>query len=232
MHDNLEAPIINWIKCQKFALMDSAIGSDIGAFSARFNNVKMLIKHNKLGEAIKELRNQEHLFWHCINEISPDLLAFAALVKEIDGEEIVIKTDEDVYKVAERLKDMGITKEVILNNEPKKKISNELKMALPDNGRGFELFTAYKRIAMIEYDEIIDGQDYSDRKDAQEKIIADYTRISSFDGVDAEHVRFENEFYNICAVLDTEINRPAKSLGIRDWYLQKKLYHEKYNNAA
>lgn len=232
MYDNIEAPIVPFIKCQKFGLMNSAIGSDIGAFAARFAMLRMLINQGKKADAMKELRNQEHLFWHCIQEVSPDLLSFAALVKEIEGEKVVIESDEDVYNTAEKLKKLGVTKELIMGNEPKKKINDEMELAFPEAKTGFELFTAQKRMVMIEQDEVIDGKDYSDRKFSQEKIIADHTRILSFDGKEAAHIKLENEFHLICALLDTEINRPSKTLSIREWYLQKKLYHDKYSKAA
>ena len=98
--------------------------------------------------------------------------------------------------------------------------------------RGFEVFASYKRITMIEYDQILDGKDYSDRIDFEESVIANNTIIPSFDGLEAEHIKRENEFYKICAALDSEINRPAKTLTIREWYLQKDIFDEKYKKAS
>ena len=122
LYDSIEnMPIVLFSKMQKYQMVESGIGANIGDFDNHFENVIEFLKHDKKDKAIKELGNIRHLFWHSLNEVDPSHLSFCCLVHSINGAEITDYSESSLEKIREKLSEIGFTQKLIRENDLKKK---------------------------------------------------------------------------------------------------------------
>ena len=99
--DNL--PIINYQKFNKFILIDSLVGSDYLDVVSSITRAMQYINLDKSEMAITQLQNTISCISLITQEIGPKYLAFAALVKEINGVEVTDISDSGLTRVLEML---------------------------------------------------------------------------------------------------------------------------------
>ncbi len=100
-----ELPIKRFHKYNKFLLVDAGVGSDLNDVNLKINTI---IKHvkNKSEFAVTELENLRQSLFLISSELSPKHLAFSALVHSIDGSIIHDLSDESLYRVLDKLKNV------------------------------------------------------------------------------------------------------------------------------
>ena len=116
-----ELPMRRFHRFNKMMLVDSGVGGTLAEVDIHLEKIKAFISTKKPDEAIKEVNNLRTNLYFIMNHVSPKCLAFAALVKELDGEQCDDISDDGLQKVVERLSDVSISS---LNNtfdEVKKK---------------------------------------------------------------------------------------------------------------
>lgn len=86
IYDSIETlPIINFQKYNKFILVDSLIGSDLADVTTAINRAIKYLGAERTDLAITQLQNVISCVSLISQEISPKYLAFAALVKSVNG---------------------------------------------------------------------------------------------------------------------------------------------------
>lgn len=115
MYDSIsDLPIDRYHAFNKMVLIDSGIGSDLSDFDNHFERLRIYINTNP-DEAIKELNNLRQSVFFIQNDISPKLLAFAALVVKINGKDYSDLSADGLKKVVEEI-----------NGEAFEKVTGEL----------------------------------------------------------------------------------------------------------
>jgi hypothetical protein len=114
LYDDVEdMPIINFQKYNKYLLIDSGIGSDADSIDAHIVKVAKLIKANDHEKALQELNNMRHNMYMVNCEISPMHMAFAALIKSVDGKDVTDLSDSGLTALLGRIR--TIKRHVILD---------------------------------------------------------------------------------------------------------------------
>ena len=102
LYDSIdELPIVRFHKYNKMLLIDAGIGSDLNDWDAHMEKVVRYCRLNQPDKAEKEIGNIRQNIYFIQSEISPKHLAFAALVKSIDGKLVDDLTDDGLQKVLE-----------------------------------------------------------------------------------------------------------------------------------
>lgn len=107
IYDSIDMlPITRFHKYQKYLLVDSGVGSDIQAFDQRVEKARRFMMAGQTDKAIKEFENLRQCVFMIQSEISPRHLAFACLVKSIDGKECGDLSDDGLRGVLDKFKDV------------------------------------------------------------------------------------------------------------------------------
>lgn len=93
-------------------LSDSNPGGDLSKVLLKNRAVGKLIKVGKREEAIKEVANIEATILNALSGINYKMLAFAALVYEIDGKPVQVENIDDAIEIHERLKGLASVKSI------------------------------------------------------------------------------------------------------------------------
>ena len=132
LYDSIESmPIVRFHKYNKMLLIDAGIGSDLGDFDRHIERALIYIRAKDTNKAANELENLRQNVYFIQSNISPKNIAFAVLVKSIDGKPTNDLSDEALKEVCEALS--GASKEELTEQTEsvKKKIDEELKLYFP-----------------------------------------------------------------------------------------------------
>ena len=103
LYDSIdEMPIVNFQKYNKYIIVDSGLGSDIDSVDEHLVNLAKLIRSDK-DKAQQELQNLRQTMHLIVSGISPNYLAFAALIHSIDGKVVEDLSDENLKSIIEKL---------------------------------------------------------------------------------------------------------------------------------
>ena len=80
-----ELPITRFHVYNKMLLVDSGVGSDITDFDSHAERIIAFLQKKDIESAIKEMQNLRQNLYLIQQTLSPKHMAFAALIKEIDG---------------------------------------------------------------------------------------------------------------------------------------------------
>ena len=106
LYDSIEElPITRFHKYNKMILVDAGIGSDLAGLDRLIERVARYVKKNDLKNAEAELENMRQNVYFIQNNISPRYLAFAALVKSVDGVSCDDLSDDGLQKIVNMLSD-------------------------------------------------------------------------------------------------------------------------------
>jgi 3-dehydroquinate synthase class II len=117
-------PENNYQKFQRCLILDSGIGSTVADILKRADNIAIHSANDRKEDLANELSNLKLALYSGIEGISYDTMSFACLVKDVDGVVYPIKTDEDIRRLSEIIKETDISHEEIENyiSEVKKKL--------------------------------------------------------------------------------------------------------------
>ena len=103
LYDSIdEMPIVNFQKYNKYIIVDSGLGSDIDSVDEHLVNLAKLIRSDK-DKAQQELQNLRQTMHLIVSGISPNYLAFAALIHSIDGKVVEDLSNENLKSIIEKL---------------------------------------------------------------------------------------------------------------------------------
>lgn len=104
MYDAIsDLPVDRYHVYNKMLLIDSGIGSDLSDFDTHTERLRVYIQGGNREDAIKELNNLRQNVYMVQSGISPKMLAFAALVGKINGNECRDLSVEGLKKVVEEI---------------------------------------------------------------------------------------------------------------------------------
>lgn len=224
IYDSIEElPIVRHHKFSKFMLVDAHIGSDLTDFDAHLERVFRYIRNNKNDLAEKELMVLRHTVFFIQTEVSPKHLAFAALIKSIDGKEITDLSDGSLKAVAEQFSDVSVGEVDQLIDESKKKLDGELQVYFPhlfDSAPVKEYYDKLKRRTLLEIKKITGELSTEEEKDL-ESLTTDlilFSEPQSFSGPDSFEIQQDKQFENACLVISQNTHTDPKKFTVLEYY--------------
>lgn len=107
VYDDIEnLPVTRFHKYNKMLLVDAGIGSDIADFDRHISRIAAFLAKNDNKQAITELENIRQNVYFIQSGVSPRNLAFAVLVKSIDGKPCDDLSDEGLKKIVDMFADV------------------------------------------------------------------------------------------------------------------------------
>ena len=162
-----ELPILRFHAYNKMLLIDAGVGSDLNDWDAHIEKAIRFIRKEKPDLAEKELDNLRQNVYFVQSAISPKYLAFACLVKSVDGTEYNDMTAGGLQKVLDLFADAPNAELTAQLEAVKKKIDKELQLYFPklfDDATVKEYYDQLKQRTMLMLDAIIKG-DESDKRE-------------------------------------------------------------------
>lgn len=225
MYDTIEElPITRFHKYNKMLLIDSGIGSDLADFDRHIEKAIRYAGSKTPQMAITELENLRQNVYFMQSELSPRCLAFAALVKSIDGEPCDDLSDAALQKIVETLGDApknAITAEL---EAVKKKIDDELHLYFAtvfDDSTLKEYYDKLKRRTLIILQTVIDGGVTDETAAEIEKIttaLITYFNPQVFTGTDSVEIQYDKQFENMCLLLSQNLHVDPKRFTVLEYY--------------
>jgi len=130
LFDSIEnSPITNYMQSNRFALIDSGIGSDLQAIDGHISLIRSYLSKEDIKNADKELLNMRQSYAFIFENLSPKMLSFVALINKVNGKKIEIADEEEARKLIKKLSKKGLTFEQVNSAliEIKKKLILKLK---------------------------------------------------------------------------------------------------------
>ena len=122
LYDSIEnLPVYLFSKMQKYQMIENGIGKNIAEFDTHLKTTIEYLTHDKKEQAIQELTNMRHLFWHSLNEVDPSHLSFCCMVHSIDGQIVTDYSEPQLEKMRKQLSDYGLTQKILAKQAVKKK---------------------------------------------------------------------------------------------------------------
>lgn len=115
-----ELPIVRFHKYNKMLLIDAGIGSDIADVDTHLFKAMQYIQSKTPDLAMAELQNMRQCLYMIQSGLSPKHMAFACLVKTIDGKECNDISDEGIKATLDKINDIP-HKEITAHTEAVKK---------------------------------------------------------------------------------------------------------------
>lgn len=223
LYDSIDAlPILRFHAFNKMMLVDSGVGSDLNDWDAHAERVVRFIMSDDKDCAIKEINNLRQNIYMIQSGIAPRHLAFAALVRTIDGKPCDDLTNEGLQKVILELKeatDKEITSQI---EDVKKKIEDELAVYFPktqDDPKTKEYHDLMRRRAILQCDAILQETDrYNEEIEQLTTRLLTFNKPSRFDGKDSVEVQYDKQFENMCLIISKELNADAKRMTVLEYY--------------
>lgn len=213
MYDSIDdLPISRYHKYNKMLLIDSGLGSDLTDVDAHIEKTVAFIKTGDSESAIKEMMNMRKAVYFVQMALSPKHLAFAALVKKVDGKECEDLSDDGLKKVVDLLCDSASKDLVEAFDEAKKKIDSELIAYFPgmfDNPEVKEYYNLLKDRTVETLRKIIDGTDGSKIEKITNDLLT-FEKPVEFDGVDSAEIAADKNYERMCLQMAQHLNIDAK----------------------
>lgn len=219
-----ELSVVRFHKWQKFVMIDSGIGADIQSFDQHIEKARRYCMTGKNDLAEKELMNLRQCVYFIQQELSPAHMAFAALVKSIDGKNCDDISDDALRDVAALFANMPNKDLTDHMDSVKKKIDGELMLYFPRlfaDSEVKEYYDIMRQRLLAILRGIIDGQPAPDEipevEELTNKIIL-YSNPKNFAGSDSIEIQFDKNFENLCLVLAHNLNIDAKTKTVMEFY--------------
>lgn len=224
IYDSIEElPVVRHHKFNKLMLIDAHIGSDISDFDAHLERVFRYIRSNKLDLAEKELMILRQNVFFIQTGVSPKHLAFASLVKTIDGKENSDLTDEALKEIVAKLSDVTVGELDTVIEESKKKLDDELQVYFPqlfDSSVVKEYYDKLKRRTFLAAKKLTDGLSNEEEGELEELTtdLIIFSDPQSFSGPDSFEIQQDKQFENACLVISQNTNADPKKFTVLEYY--------------
>ena len=224
IYDAIEdLPMQRFHKYNKMLLVDAGIGSDLADFDRHIEKAMLYAKGKTPELAAVELENMRQNVYFIQSGISPRCLAFAVLVKSIDGKEQNDLSDDALQNIVNMFSDVPI-KEITANIEAvKKKIDDELQMYFPrlfEDSTIKEYFDELRRRTLLVLDSIVNGET-PEKTEQIEKITMElltYNKPKVFTGADSMEISHDKQFERMCLLLSQHLNVNPKQYTVLEFY--------------
>lgn len=203
-----ELPMARFHRYNKMMLIDANIGSDLAAIDKHIERVKAFITARKNESAITELDNLRQSVFFAQNNVTPRSMAFAALVKSINGRPCDDLTDEGLQKVVDKIADLPMMQIATLLEAAKKKIDDELTAYFPnlfDDADSKEYHDLLRKRTLALLKSIIEGATESTEVEELTTELLAYVKPQTFNGAKNFEVEYDKQFERLCFQIRQEL---------------------------
>jgi len=237
-----ELPIVRFHRYNKCLLIDAGLGSDLSAVDGHIERAVRYINGGHKQEAATEMENIRQTIYMIIHGMSPKHLAFAALVKEIDGKACDDISDEGLKRTLEMLSDVPVKEMTAESEAVKKKIDEELTLYFPDvfdDASEKEYYDIMKRRSQTMLDAVINGETEERTKEIERltDALVCFTKPRTFTGKDSAEIAYDRQFDEMCIVIGQQLNTDAKKYTVSEYYsayqyIKRQQNRQKQQNKA
>ena len=216
-----EMPIANFQKYNKCILIDSGLGSDVDSIDRHIVNIAKFINKGDKKNAMQELQNMRQNMHMIVSNVSPENLAFAALIHSIDGKEQKDLSDSHLQELNDELKEIPRGSFSSLLSELKKKLSTELELYFPsefDSAKEKEAYAKLKSRTLFQLQEIIEDKNYAEQIAELDAIIFSLYRPKNFVGKESEEIKYDKQFESACMIISQKTGMNAKQMTVLEFY--------------
>lgn len=225
LYDSIEdLPIMRFHKYNKMLLVDAGVGSDLSDFDRHIEKVIRYLNSPTPNMATVELENMRQNIYFIQSEVSPRNLAFAVLVKSINGKPRNDLSDDGLQQTMSLFKDVANSEITALLEAVKKKIDNELRLYFPrlfDDATLKEYYDKLKQRTIVVLRTIIYGRateaDAKEIDDITAELIT-YFNPQAFTGSESVEIRHDRQFENMCLILSQNLHVDPKKFTVLEYY--------------
>ena len=207
LYDSIEdLPIMRFHKYNKMLLVDAGVGSDLSDFDRHIEKVIRYLNSPTPNMATVELENMRQNIYFIQSEVSPRHLAFAVLVKSINGKPRNDLSDDGLQQTMSLFKDVANSEITAHLEAVKKKTDDELRLYFPrlfDDATLKEYYDKLKQRTIVVLRTIIDGRateaDAKEIDDITAELIT-YFNPQTFTGSESVEIRHDKQFDNMCLI--------------------------------
>lgn len=218
-----ELPMARFHRYNKMLLIDSGIGSDMADIDGHIERAIAYMNSGNTAEAVGELKNLRNNIYFIHENVSPRHLAFAALVKSIDGVPYDDLTDEGLQRVRDMLQDATVEDMTALAGAVKKKIDTEMSMYFPklyEDATVKEYYDELRRRTLMVLENIIAGHDEQRAQDIDATTVRLYlfNPPRDFEGAASLEVEYDRQFDDMCFLMSQHVNCDPRTYTVREYY--------------
>lgn len=224
IYDSIDdLPMIRFHKYNKMLLIDGGIGSDLTDVDGHIEKAIAYSKSKTPQLAAVELENLRQNLYMIQSGLSPKHMAFAVLVRSIDGEEKTDLSTEGLQKVLDFFNDVPQNELTAHSEAVKKKIDEELQLYFPavfDDASVKEFFDELKKRTLLILNSIIHGSTPESEKEIEQLTIAmiTYNKPHVFTGTENEEIQHDKNFDNMCLLISKNVNINPKTCNVFEFY--------------
>lgn len=215
-----EMPIVNFQKYNKFVLLDTGLGSDINSIDEHIVNIAKLIKTNST-KAMQELQNLRQNMHMIVSEISPNYMAFAALIHSIDDKPLDNLSDDYLKQILDEIREVKHSVITDFLIWVKKKLAFELETYFPSEFSGAkekEIYDKLKQRAILVLQGIAEDTNTSDKVAEIDSYLFSLHNPKSFVGSDSAEIKYEKQFETTCMLISQKTGMAAKKMTVLEFY--------------
>lgn len=225
LYDSIdELPMLRFHKYNKMLLVDAGVGSDLSDFDRHIEKVIRYLNSPTPNMATVELENMRQNIYFIQSEVSPRHLAFAVLVKSINGKPRNDLSDDGLQQTMSLFKDVANSEITAHLEAVKKKIDDELRLYFPrlfDDATLKEYYDKLKQRTIVVLRTIIDGRateaDAKEIDDITAELIT-YFNPQTFTGSESVEIRHDRQFENMCLILSQNLHVDPKKFTVLEYY--------------
>ena len=114
IHNNIkQLPITRYNEVQKYLLMESGVGSDMGAVGTRFARLHAFLAEGKIDEAKKEAENLHFTHYTILERINFKSYAFCCLIESINETKVTDYSEDGIRAILDMLNATDLTFEIL-----------------------------------------------------------------------------------------------------------------------
>lgn len=224
LYDSIdELPILRFHAYNKMLLIDAGIGSDLRDWDAHIEKTIRFIRKGKPDLAEKELDNLRQNVYFIQSGISPRYMAFACLVKSVDGTEYNDMAEDGLRKVLDLFAVTPNSELTAQLEAVKKKIDEELQLYFPklfDDAAIKEYYDQLKQRTLLILDSII-GNNSDENKTEIDRLttwLLTYTKPQVFKGSESLEIIYDKQFESMCLMLSQHLHVNPKKFTVLEYY--------------
>lgn len=216
-----ELPVARFHKYNKMLMLEGGIGSGMEAVDRHLLRISAYIGRGDTANAQKEIDNARQSLRLTQEDLSPGSMAFAALVKSIDGKEEADISDDGLKRTAARLAEFTTVKAAETTmDSAKKKISAELELYFPGT---FSCMDEGETTGLLQQRALlILGNIKGENNDAEianiDTELVLWNKPETFTGTANAEIRQDLQFEEMALLLQSELAVDAKKLTVMEFY--------------
>lgn len=223
MYDGIEdLPMKRFHKYNKMLLVESSVGSSIADIDTHIVKAISFINVKKNVEAVTELNNLRQNVMMMQNGISPKMLAFAILVKSIDGKECNDISDSGLQKTLSYFEDATIAELATSLEEVKKKIDLELVLYFSntfEDASTKEFYDILKKRTNCILEGVANNttEESEQEKELTTQLLT-FNSPLSFTGKDNAEILHDKNYERMCVIISQHLHTNPKEYTVIEFY--------------